>query len=118
MITKGYGFTVDDIDWSCPADLEPYAKAHNIELKEKDNMMYAWYGEYALSACYVAIDRALHGKKSKAEYVKKTFMQMAEEDSQEMTEEKKKKMRELFVARLMAMSANFQLNKKSEDNQK
>ena len=30
MVTKGYGFTVDDIDWSCPSELEPYAKAHNM----------------------------------------------------------------------------------------
>ena len=31
LVTKGYGLSVNDIDWSSPADLEPYAKAKRIE---------------------------------------------------------------------------------------
>ena len=36
MVTKGYGFSVDDIDWSSPSDLEPYGKAKQIEENAKD----------------------------------------------------------------------------------
>ena len=34
--TKGYGLSIEDIDWSSPADLEPYGKAKQIEENEKD----------------------------------------------------------------------------------
>ena len=55
MVTKGYGFTVDDIDWSSPADLKPYEKAHKLEMTEQDNLMYMWFGSYALSAVSVLL---------------------------------------------------------------
>lgn len=71
MVTKGYGFTVNDIDQSCPADLEPYAKAHNKEIMEQDALQYAWYGSYGLSALNVAIEHCFAGKKAKSKYVEK-----------------------------------------------
>ena len=40
-MTKGYGFSVNDIDWSSPADLEPYTKTQKMELKENDSIDYA-----------------------------------------------------------------------------
>lgn len=101
MVTKGYGFSVDDIDWSCPADLEPYAKAHECEVKEKDGLMYAWFGEYALSAVSVAIEHNLAGRKAKSKYAESTIFERWEnkkynekKDRKEyigMTEEEKEK---------------------------
>ena len=55
---------------SCPADLEPYKEAHNLEVREADNLAYAFCGNYVLSAVAVAVERNLAGKKSKAEYIK------------------------------------------------
>lgn len=37
LVTKGYGFTVHDIDTSCPADLQPYADVYNLD-KSKETM--------------------------------------------------------------------------------
>ena len=36
MITKGYGLSIEDIDYSSPADMEAYAKAYQLEEKHKD----------------------------------------------------------------------------------
>lgn len=73
MVTKGYGFTVNDIDQSCPTDLEPYEKAHKKELVEQDNLQYLWWGKYGLSSLGVAIEHCLAGKKAKSKYVDKTI---------------------------------------------
>ena len=70
MVTKGYGFTVEDIDWSSPSDLEPYGKAHKLEITEKDSIFHAVCGSYVLSAVSVAIEHCLSGQKAKSEYIK------------------------------------------------
>lgn len=74
MVTKGYGFTVDDIDWSCPADLEPYAKAHKIEQRENDTIAWLYGGNYLLSAFSVALEHCLAGDEAKSEYMKESIM--------------------------------------------
>ena len=81
MVTKGYGLTIDNIDWSCPADLEPYAKAHNLEVIEQDNLMWAWWGNYGLSAVSVAIERNFAGQKAKSEYIKNSVLQKHMQES-------------------------------------
>lgn len=63
LVTKGYGFTVHDIDTSCPADLKPYADVYNLEKKQRDNDMWMWFGTYGLSAVSVAVEHCLAGKK-------------------------------------------------------
>lgn len=78
MVTKGYGLTVHDIDWSCPADLEPYAKAHKQETLENDSLMHAWWGRYGLSAVSVAVEHCLAGKKAKSKYIEKPILQETE----------------------------------------
>ena len=88
MVTKGYGFTVDDIDWSSPADLKPYEKAHKLEMIEQDNLIYTWCGNYIMSAVSVAIEHCLAGKKAKLKYLKEPTLQRAIEDS-ELTEEER-----------------------------
>lgn len=90
MVTKGYGFTVEDIDWSCPADLEPYAKAHKLEMMECDAQMHGMgkYAEIAFGVVMAHFGAGLAGKDSKAEYIEKPFMQM-ENPNRELTEEEK-----------------------------
>lgn len=77
-MTKGYGLTVHDIDWSCPADLEPYAKAHKLELTENDNIIHVACGSYVLSAISVAVEHCLAGKKARSKYIEKPILQKIE----------------------------------------
>lgn len=94
IATKGYGLSVDDIDWSCPTDMEPYLRAHKEELKEKDYL--AWLSnQYTLSAVSVAVERCLDGKKAKSEYIKEPILPKVFENEglteQEIQEKKIKK---------------------------
>lgn len=79
MLTKGYGLTVEDIDRSCPADLEPYGKAYCIAEKERDAQLYTWVGTYIRSALCYAIDHCLNGKKASSEYLKAPLMEDEED---------------------------------------
>lgn len=109
-MTKGYGLTVDDIDWSAPADLEPYAKAYRLEMTERDGWAYTICGNYVLSAVSVAVEHCLAGKKARSRYVEKPMLQELEEKNKPMTEEELQRQRELFVAKLEVMKTNFELN--------
>lgn len=85
VATKGYGLSVNEIDWSSPADMKPYLKAHKEELKEKDYL--AWLSnQYTLSAVLVAVEHCLAGKKAKSEYVKELLLSRIFEN-EELTEE-------------------------------
>lgn len=84
-MTKGYGLTVEDIDWSCPADLEPYAQAQRYEMMQKDSLMHIM-GMYNMSAVSVAIDRGFSGRKARTEYIKEPLLQKSIEE-QCMTQE-------------------------------
>ena len=112
MVTKGYGFSVEDIDWSSPADLEPYAKAHKKEILENDSLFHAWLGSYCLSAVSVAVEHCLAGRKAKSKYIKEPILQQIEIKNKPMSEDELKRQRELFVAKLEVMKANFELNHK------
>ena len=107
-MTKGYGFSVDDIDWSCPADLEPYAKAHKLQLQEQDGQLYMM-GIYALSAASTAIEHNFAGKKSKSEYIKEPLLSKAfENDGLTEEEIQEKEIRKAILAEqaYMAMTIN------------
>lgn len=71
---------MNDIDWSSPADLEPYAKAHKLEVKENDSIIHAVCGNYVLSAVSVAVEHCLAGRKAKSEYIKEPLMSKAFKD--------------------------------------
>lgn len=111
-MTKGYGFTVDDIDWSCPADLEPYAKAYKLQAKEQDSQLYTM-GIYALSAVSVAIEHNFAGKNAVSEYIKKPFLSdMKIEGKKELTEEERiesERNRQYMILKIM--QTNFELSK-------
>ena len=70
MATKGYGFSVDDIDMMNPELLKPYVDAYKAECKQRDMEMYMWFGRYATSVLVTAID-ATFGK-GNSKYVKET----------------------------------------------
>ena len=111
-MTKGYGFTIDDIDWSCPTDLEPYAKAYKIQMQQQDSQLYTM-GMYALSAVSVAIEHCFAGKKATSEYIKQPFLsEIQTEEKQELTEEERiqaERNRQYMI--LKVMQTNFELSK-------
>lgn len=115
MVTKGYGFAVDDIDWSCPADLEPYAKAHKIEMQEKDSGMYFMgaYNKIAFEVVMAHFGAGLAGKKSDAEYPKEPFM-MKSENKKMLTEAEMQREVDLFFAKEEARRANWKRNHKKQ----
>ncbi len=80
-MTKGYGLSVHDIDWSCPADLEPYAKAHKLELMENDSIIHMVCGSYVLSAVSVAVEHCLTGNKARSKYIEKPILQEIEREN-------------------------------------
>ena len=74
LATKGYGLSVDDIDWSSPADMEPYIKAHDAEIKEKDYL--SWMSnQYTMHAVSVAVDRCLAGRKARLKYIEEPILE-------------------------------------------
>lgn len=80
LATKGYGMSVQEINWSCPADLEPYVDAYILGAKKRDEDMWIM-GKYVHTSLCVLADNIIGGKKSKAEYPEMPFSQMAEEES-------------------------------------
>ena len=97
---------------SCPKELEPYNKAHKINIVEQDNLQHMWWGNYGISALIVAIDKCF-SKKPKAEYIKEPILSKTFENDG-LTEEEIQKQRELFVAKLQVMQTNFELSKKGQ----
>lgn len=112
LATKGYGLSVDDIDWSSPTDMKPYLKAHEEELKEKDYL--AWLSnQYTLSAVSAAVEHCFAGRKAKSKYIEKPIMQeiaKKQAEKKPLTEENKKKQTEKLFMQLRIMGANFNLN--------
>jgi len=106
MVTKGYGLTINDIDWSCPADLEPYEKAYKLEARETDSIIHAVCGSYVLSAVSVAVEHCLFGKKAKSQYIKEPIMTKALKDAKNEFTEKDIQMAILTEKRYMAMAVN------------
>lgn len=106
MVTDGCGVSAEYIDNSFPTELEPYEIAYNLKMKQKDSFAYACVGNYVTSAVLVAVDRCLNGRKAKSEYIKKPILNNMASDK----EDKIRAEREKFVASLMAMKANFEMN--------
>ncbi len=67
-------------------------------------------GAYIHSAVLSAVEKNLAGKKSKANYVEKPFMQEEENNTDRAKEENMKKVKAVFQS-LEIMKANFELSK-------
>lgn len=113
-MTKGYGITAEDINWSCPADLEPYSKAHDLELKNMDAYIYSVCGMYVMSAVSVSVEHCLAGKKAKSKYIDTTITKEVEKNKP-LTEDEIQKMRDAFVLKMEMMKANFDANHKDKE---
>ena len=107
------GMTKKEFMKSKPIELKAYGKAFEMKMKTRDEELWL-QGRYNLEALQVVFSHfgaGLSGKQSKAEYPKEPISFM--KTNEELTEEEKERQREMFVARLKAMGANFELNNKS-----
>lgn len=90
---------------SCPKELEPYDRAHKLKEKRIDEYMWIM-GLYIKSSIASVMDK-------RYTYEKEPFLRSREIDT---SEEGLRKQRELFVAKLEAMGANFELRKRELKN--
>lgn len=95
LATKGYGLSVDDIDWSCPADMEPYLKAYRLKKNEQDILQWQ-LGQYMVAAISCAFPKGKYPKKPMFQ-IKELEKEITERDIQ---------MAILTERRYMAMVAN------------
>ena len=120
MVTKEYGFTVDDIDWSCPADLEPYAKAYELQIKQQDEQMYLM-GIYIISALDSTVCNSFLWRKKEEKahkYMEKPIMYEyanghKNKNEGELSDEERKEQTEKLFMQLRIMGANFNINHKN-----
>lgn len=73
IVTKDYGVTIEQIEMSCPKELEPYDKAFELQKRLNDEQMWLM-GSYVQNAVCVALDRALNGKKATLQYLEKPML--------------------------------------------
>lgn len=78
------------IDWSSPADLDPYAKAHKIESEENDCRDYysGLYVFHAFETVMAHFSAGFAGKTSKATYLKEPFSQMVKNEKKKLNKNK------------------------------
>lgn len=101
---------------SCPKELEPYDMAYKKKIIEQDYLQHLWWGNYGISALVFAVEHCLAGKKAKTKYIKNPVLQEIEEQNKPLSEEELQRQRELFVAKLEVMKANFELNQNKDDS--
>ena len=100
---------------SKPCELVAYGIADKIMQKRKDEELWRMgiYVAHALD-CTVCNSSLFRGKNSKPhQYPKEPLLF---KDNSEENEEKLKKQRQLFVAGLMAMQSNFEIEQKKKKN--
>jgi hypothetical protein len=113
MITKGYGFTVEYIKWSNPAELEPYKKAYELSQKRIDEQNWV-LGAYIMSAVNTAVEHNLAGRKATSEYIKEPFSKLKDTENGKLTQTEIDRQREALVQQLNIMKLNFDLEKKRQ----
>ncbi len=103
------GVPKQEVMESAPSDLWCYEDAFKLRRKHIDEVSYAM-GIYTYEAVAIAVGNAFRGKGQRPmEYLKQPLM--SEFNQSEADIQKK---RELFVASLMAMKANFEINHKDD----
>ena len=106
-----------DVFWHLnPTKLKPFQEACRIKQENRDAEMWAFCGNYVLSAVLTAVDACLNGRKASSKYIEKPLLKDRVDEGKEMTEEELQRQRELFVAKLLVMKTNFELNKSKNEN--
>lgn len=108
------GLTKHEFFHSTPKILNAYDEAHKIKMKETDRLIWIFCGNYIMSAVGTAVEACLAGKKAKGKYIDAPVFEKMDEQENVLDEKALQKQRELFVAKLEVMKANFELNKKKD----
>lgn len=101
-----------------PHRVNIHAEANKIRNKMIDERVWAFCGNYIMSAVYVAVERCLAGRKSKSEYIARPILQRIEDKAKPNTlsEEEKQRQVDLFFAKEKARRVNWRRNhNKSKD---
>lgn len=104
---------------SNPKELEPFVESERLKRIKIDEDLYV-LGIYTQRAVAVAVEHCLAGNKAKSQYFDKPLRAEYDNASQEqeethLSEKELQKQREMFVAKLMIMQTNFNLNKKNKE---
>lgn len=115
------GIKLQEFEHLNPKKLGYYAEAYKQKEESelhKQNMLAHLQGQYFAEAIMCTVCNALSGKSGKKyEYPKKPY-KLNTDIQNEMDEKEMQKQRELFVAGLMAMQANFELNHENKGDDK
>ena len=95
-----YGMTEEQFWRSNPRIIKVYEKAWREEENRKNELTYAYVGNYFLSAMTVSVDHCLNGKKAKSEYLSKPIQIF------ELTEEEKEIERQKAISQFMGWTKN------------
>ena len=66
----------------CPTDIEPYYKAHGLELDEKDNYIFLASYRYGVDVLQYTLDHMLHGNKAKSKPNEQSIRQYVHEQEE------------------------------------
>ena len=99
---------------SKPIELVSYGLAYKMQKKKKDEEMWlqGFYVYKAFETVMANFSAGLCGKKGEAKYLEEPISFAKQSNDKEL-----QKQRELFVAGLMAMQSNFELEKKSKERE-
>lgn len=106
------GVTYERFMDSCPKELEPFEKAHEIKIEEQDYMNWL-SNQYTLSAVQVAVERCLAGRKANLEYIEKPILNQIRKEN--LTEDEKQREVDLFFARENARRVNWRKNRQKKE---
>ncbi len=120
-MTKGYNITVPEICEMCPAEMQPYIDAHNIELDERDGYVYAATFRYGVNMLQYTLDHILNGNKARSEIDKETIrqtMKEQEEANKPLTQEEIIAETKAYFRQRKIDKLNFDLAKLQEEKRK
>lgn len=114
------GITYSEFWHLNPKKLGYYATAYKDRKESQlheQNMLLHLQGMYFMEAIMATVGNALSGKSGKKHKYPEKPYKLNTSIQEEMNEQEMQKQRELFVAKLMAMQTNFELNHKKGDSE-
>ena len=66
----------------CPADMQPYIDAHEIELDEKDMYVYLASCRYGIDVLSYTLDHAFNGNKARSKINEQSIRQLTHEQKE------------------------------------